>query len=51
MWKLAKRVNISSKLRPHIYYSVSQVKLLYSSAGAGRHEEEEEEELEEPDQE
>jgi hypothetical protein len=50
MWKLAKRVNISSKLRPHIYYSVSQVKLLYSSAGAGRHEEEEED-LEEPDQE
>jgi len=49
MWKLAKRVNISSKLRPHIYYSVSQVKLLYSSAGAGRHEEEED--LEEPDQE
>jgi hypothetical protein len=48
MWKLAKRVNISSKLRPHIYYSVSQVKLLYSSAGAGR---QEEEDLEEPDQE
>jgi hypothetical protein len=50
MWKLAKRVNISSKLRPHIYYSVSQVKLLYSSGGAGR-QEEEEEDLEEPDQE
>jgi hypothetical protein len=49
MWKLAKRVNISSKLRPHIYYSVLQVKLFYASARAGR--QEEEEDLEEPDQE